>query len=248
MLLVACIGQVGSEQDSNGARRLGTAEGTPKDPGLGSNATAALRDAASGYLLYRTSLIDPWCGAVLVDRLTVLTAAHCVANASPHLFSVGFGALGSGPTYGVSEIEICPRYSDEATLVSDIARITLREPVLDVAPAVVAPGSAERVVSIVSYRFVLAGHQGDRVVFDGRIDDADTSGLAAVFPGADTNCHGESGAGLFGPDVEGAPGALLGIASSVDYDPRAPPSACFTRLMFAPLVQNLDFVVPAKAP
>jgi hypothetical protein len=207
-----------------------------------------MRDTASGYLIYRTSLIDPWCGAVLVDRLTVLTAAHCVAYTSPHLFSVGFGALGSGPTYGVSEIEICPSYSEGATLANDIARITLLEPVLDVAPAVVAPGSAEGVVSVVSYRFVLAGHEGDRIVFDGRIDDTDTSSLAAVFPGADTNCHGESGAGLFGPEVEGAPGALLGIASSADYDPREPQSSCFNRLVFAPLVQNLDFVATQKAP
>ena len=102
-------------------------------------------------------------------------------------------------------------------------------------------------MSLVSYTFVLAGQLSDRRVFAGDADSVSGSSLSAVFDGADTNCHGESGAGLFRRGDDAGSGELLGIASNGSYDPPHPIyPECLGRIIFAPIGANLDLLdVPA---
>ncbi len=248
VLLTACVGQIADSPDLGGsASDLAPANGTTRDLGLKTNGSMAIPppEAASGYLLYRGSSVDPWCGAVLVDPLTVLTAAHCVEDASPDFFTVGFGALGSGTTYHVGKIVLHPDYRISTPAMEDIAVLTLHQPVNDVRPAVLSLRAGEpQQVTLVSYAFVLSHQRGDRNIFAGQVDRADDSELSAVFTGAETNCHGEGGAGLFHRVADHETDELLGIGSSGSYDSPHPISpACVGRLLFASIAHNRDFLV-----
>jgi hypothetical protein len=254
-LVIGCANEVGSDSAQSQVRLGGTT--APNDPRLGStgptadggvadNPTISPRAMASGYLLHRQSIVAPWCGVVLLDPSTALTAAHCVDEGSTGNLSVGFGGVGAGPTYAVSAIRLHPLYQQGKPAMHDIARLTLSQPVRDVpqvAPVTwIAPHED---VSVVSYTFVAAGHSGDRRVFDGSADSVPDGELSAVFANADTNCHGESGAGLFRLSADSSSSELLGIASSGNYDPPHPLyPACLGRLVFASVAANLDIIAP----
>jgi hypothetical protein len=233
----ACTGEV----DAVAAR--GDA---PGDLGLATYGptTSAVRDPSAGYLLVRGSAVDPWCGAVLVDPRKVLTAARCVEDLAARSLSVGFGELKSGSIHPVQSIKLPLGYRIDGPAFDDIAILELRDPVDDVPPAILSMSAVDSEwVSLVSYPFVIAGRAGDRRVFDGQADRAGDEDLSAVFPGAETNCHGEAGAGLF-RRTDGPSDELLGIGSSGTYDSPHPISpACVGRLNFAPIAHNRDFLL-----
>lgn len=249
MLLASCVGQIADNPELGGtADSLAAANGVTKDIGLRTNGPTNMPhptpEGASGYLLHYGSMVDPWCGAVLVDPSTVLTAAHCVDDTSADLFTVGFGALRTGTQHPVDKIVLHPEYRTGGLATEDIAILTLRQPVSDVRPAVLSLRACEpQQVSLVSYTFVVSQEAGDRNVFTGQADRADDAELSAVFAGAETNCHGEGGAGLFHRVADLHTDELLGIGSSGSYDSPHPSSpSCMGRLIFASIAHNRDFL------
>ena len=244
-LFVGCIGNASSDQSSEGAFSDPVAS---KDLRLGSGGptmdATQPHEMASGYLLHRHSGVSPWCGGVLIDPFTVLTAAHCVEDVSSKDLSIGFGPRGSQAAHQVSAIQLHPFYEPQGPTPRDVARLTLVEAVRDVEPAKLATAVAEHEkVTLVSYTFVLAGQLGDRRVFAGDADSVSAGSLSAVFDGADTNCHGESGAGLFRRGSDAGAGELLGIASNGSFDPPHPIyPECVGRIIFAPIAANLDLL------
>ena len=120
----------------------------------------------------------------------------------------------------------------------------MKDEVRGVRPAALATAVAEHEkVSLVSYTFTLAGQRGDRRVFAGDAESASAGSLSAVFDGADTNCHGESGAGLFRRGSDAGSGELLGIAANGSYEPPHPIyPECVGRIIFAPIAANLDLI------
>jgi secreted trypsin-like serine protease len=79
-----------------------------------------------------------FCGASLIDRDSVLTAAHCVRGTpkQPLRVTLGRTVLTSdqGETRRVSRISIHPRFSGVASLTYDAAVLTLNNPVERIAP------------------------------------------------------------------------------------------------------------------
>jgi secreted trypsin-like serine protease len=77
-----------------------------------------------------------FCGASLVDRAWVLTAAHCVHAPAPAKFRVVVGATrlsaGDGEVRRPAEIRIDPDYDGDATHGADIALVRLSAPIDDV--------------------------------------------------------------------------------------------------------------------
>jgi hypothetical protein len=238
-MLGACAGEVGTVAKTKDA---------PDELGLAANGPMISGDleASSGYLLYRGSPVDPWCGAVLVGPSKVLTAGRCVQDVGERALSVGFGALRSSKAYQVKSIKLPLGYRSEGDAIEDIAVLDLREPVDDVPTAILYVRTLEpESVSLVSYAFVPAGNTGERRIFEGLADRASDAGLSAVFPGAETNCHGEVGAGLF-LRTEGVSDQLLGIGSSGSYDSPHPLSPfCVGRLTFASVAHNRRFLAEA---
>ena len=81
-----------------------------------------LRWSASGYLASTTSDADPEkpaCGATLIAPRVVVTAAHCVVDAS-RSFAFGTGHPGSGPLVPVVERHFHPRFHAEAEGAVDL--------------------------------------------------------------------------------------------------------------------------------
>jgi len=245
-LFAGCIDNASSDQSSEGAISDPAA---PKDLRLGSvgptmDDSTQSYEMASGYLLHRHSGVSPWCAGVLVDPTTVLTAAHCVEDVSARDLSIGFGALGADAAYQVSAIHMHSFQQPQGPALYDVARLTLNQEVLGVRPVTLATSVGEHEkVSLVSYTFVLAGQRSNRRVFAGNADTVSGSALSAVFDGADTNCHGESGAGLFRRGDGAGSGELLGIAANGSYDPPHPIyPECLGRIIFAPIGANLDLM------
>lgn len=79
-----------------------------------------------------------FCGASLIDRDSVLTAAHCVKGTpkQPLRVTVGRTVLtsGQGKTRRVARISIHPRFSGVTSLTYDAAVLTLNNPVEGITP------------------------------------------------------------------------------------------------------------------
>ena len=102
---------------------------------------AALLDTRYGNNAYQ----QQFCGGTLIDRDSVLTAAHCVSGASarPLRVAVGRTVLKSsqGQVRRVSKIFVHPRYNDRRT-TRDAAVLKLARPVNVVEP--IKPASASQ--------------------------------------------------------------------------------------------------------
>lgn len=94
---------------------------------------AALRDVRYGNNAYQ----QQFCGGTLIDRNSILTAAHCVSGASPRPLRVTVGrtllSSSQGQTRKVSRIFVHPRYSDRRNAY-DVAVIKLKSPVNGIKP------------------------------------------------------------------------------------------------------------------
>lgn len=92
--------------------------------------------------LYDSSVGPPvrsqFCGGTLIDRDSVLTAAHCVdgSPAAPLRVTVGRTVLssGQGQTRGVARIFVHPRYNGNVSSAYDAAVLKLSKPVGGIRP------------------------------------------------------------------------------------------------------------------
>jgi secreted trypsin-like serine protease len=116
-------------------------------PNGGYRFVASLGDVRYGLTAYARHL----CGASLIDRDSVLTAAHCVRRRpkQPMRVTVGRTVLsgGGGQTRRVARVFVHPRYNGFTTLSFDAAVLKLKNPVRDIAPiklAAAAQNSFER--------------------------------------------------------------------------------------------------------
>ncbi len=95
---------------------------------------ASLGNVNYGSTAYRQF----FCGASLIDRDSVLTAAHCVKGTpkQPLRVTVGRTVLTSdqGQTRRVARISIHPRFEGVTSLTYDAAVLTLKNPVDGIAP------------------------------------------------------------------------------------------------------------------
>jgi secreted trypsin-like serine protease len=95
---------------------------------------ASLGDVRYGAAAYRRH----FCGAALIDRNSVLTAAHCVQGTPKRPLRVVVGRTvlsgDQGQTRRVARISIHPRFDGFATLAYDAAILTLKNPVRNIAP------------------------------------------------------------------------------------------------------------------
>ena len=95
---------------------------------------ASLGDVRSGATAYRRH----FCGASLIDRDSVLTAAHCVRGTPkwPLRVVVGRTVLsdGGGQARRVARISIHPKFNGFTSLTYDAAVLTLKNPVKSIAP------------------------------------------------------------------------------------------------------------------
>jgi secreted trypsin-like serine protease len=95
---------------------------------------ASLGDARHGATAYRRH----YCGGSLIDRNSVLTAAHCVRGTPRRPLRVVVGRTvlsgGGGQARRVARIAIHPRFDGFPTLRYDAAVLTLRSPVRGIAP------------------------------------------------------------------------------------------------------------------
>ena len=103
---------------------------------------ASLGNAKAGSTAYRRH----FCGASLIDRDSVLTAAHCVKGAwkGPLRVVVGRTVLSGdgGQTRRVARISIHPRFKGVFSLRYDAAVLTLKNPVRGISPIKLA-GAAQ---------------------------------------------------------------------------------------------------------
>ncbi|MEW6636486.1 MAG: serine protease [Actinomycetota bacterium] len=95
---------------------------------------AALLDTRNGSTAY----YQQFCGGTLIDRDSVLTAAHCVygESAAPLRVAVGKTVLSSnrGQTRGVARIFVHPYYDPYVDQAYDAAVLKLGSPVSGIAP------------------------------------------------------------------------------------------------------------------
>lgn len=95
---------------------------------------ASLGNVNYGSTAYRRF----FCGASLIDRDSVLTAAHCVKGTpkQPLRVTVGRTVLTSdqGQTRRIARISIHPRFDGFTSLTYDAAVLTLKNPVKGIAP------------------------------------------------------------------------------------------------------------------
>lgn len=88
-----------------------------------------------------------WCGGSIINRVQILTAAHCVYNKSPYSIYIRAGSLNT--TYGgvvrnVSNVKVHYAYNKEASFDSDVAVLVLQDPLeftISIGPIKVANSS-----------------------------------------------------------------------------------------------------------
>jgi secreted trypsin-like serine protease len=104
---------------------------------------AALLDTRYGSTAY----YQQFCGGALIDKDSVLTAAHCVygESATPLQVAVGKTVLSSdqGQTRRVSRIFVHPKYNPNLNIAHDVAVIKLKRPVSGIAPVKLATASQD---------------------------------------------------------------------------------------------------------
>jgi secreted trypsin-like serine protease len=183
---------------------------------------ASLGDVRYGATAYRRH----FCGASLIDRNSVLTAAHCVQGSpkQPLRVTVGRTVLsgGGGQTRRVSRIVIHPRYNGVRSLTYDAAVLTLDNPVRGI-PAIRLAGISQnalekpgRLATVAGWGNTIKqpprGENGssypDRmraarvpIVSDARAGDVYRSFVGSLMVAAGTEgkdtCSGDSGGPMF---------------------------------------------------
>lgn len=193
---------------------------------------AALAESDGGTLYDRQ-----FCGASLISRDWVITAAHCVEGEPPSRLQVVVGLSdlddsSSAEIRGVRGVYIHPAYADvQGDLLNDIALLLLDAPVTNIdpvafarSPSAAVPGISVRALgwgdTLAKPRYPTELRMVDldlvSIAFANRVygvNRYDDRHLAAMATGKDT-CSGDSGGPLFVTD--GAPGdapLLVGITS-----------------------------------
>lgn len=72
-----------------------------------------------------------WCGGSVINRVQILTAAHCVYNSTPHSLYIRAGSLNTtdgGVVRNVSNVKVHYAYN-EVTYDSDLAMLVLEYPI-----------------------------------------------------------------------------------------------------------------------
>lgn len=117
---------------------------------------ASVGDARFGSTAYDRH----FCGGSLIDRNSVLTAAHCVQGSLPQPLRVTVGRTvltsSQGQMRGVSHIAIHPRYRGITNQAYDAAVLTLNSPVTGIAPIKLA-GAAQDSLERPGRRATIAG-------------------------------------------------------------------------------------------
>jgi secreted trypsin-like serine protease len=174
-----------------------------------------------------TAYIRHFCGASLIDRDSVLTAAHCVLDTPkwPLRVTVGRTVLsgGGGQTRRVSRIVIHPRFNGVSNAKYDAAVLTLNNPVRGIAAIRLAGASQDelekpgRLVTVAGWGNTIKqppnGDNGSRypdrmhvahvpIVSDARARDVYGSsyvGALMIAAGKDgkDTCDGDSGGPMF---------------------------------------------------
>ena len=117
---------------------------------------ASLGDVRNGLTAYGRH----FCGASLIDRNSVLTAAHCVRGTPKRPLRVVVGRTvlsgGGGQTRRVARIFIHPRFGGVVSVAYDAAVLTLKSPVKGIPPIKLA-GAAQDPLERRGYPATIAG-------------------------------------------------------------------------------------------